>query len=108
MSSKTTRENIQRLAEKRPGVTQLDAAANPDPILAKTGLGSTGQQQTAAGGCIASPLTEPDYTTRTWHDAREVTTTDGIFTFIVEDLASVDMLDANNAAVQLIFAEFAT
>lgn len=105
--SQRLKSDIQRLAQKRPGVVALKTAADPAALLAQTGLGTVPRISAGTAG-IASPLTEPDYTTRTWHDSREVTTTDGIFTFIVEDLASVDMLDANNAAVQLIFAEFAT
>lgn len=97
----------------------VDAGRLPDKslpprsvaIAIPTTAGSARPRQPAgAGGTsgIASPLTEPDYTSRTWHTAREVTTTDGIFTFIVEDIDTVDMLDANGAEVALEFAEFAT
>ena len=65
-----------------------------------TGGGSS--QQATAG--IASPLTEPDYTTRTWHTASAITTTDGIFTFVIEELASIDLTDANGAPVIIEFA----
>ena len=104
MSSQTTRENIQRLAEKRPGVTQLDAAANPDPILAKTGLGSIAKQQTAAEGGIASPLTEDDYGARTWYGEEAYVSSDGVFTFYLAMVESITMKDANGDQVVFNYA----
>ena len=97
----------------------VDAGRLPDKSLgpraaaiaipSSAGAAKPARPSAAAGAAgIASPLTEPDYTTRTWHTAREVTTTDGIFTFVIEDIASLDMVDANGADVVLQFAEFAT
>ena len=95
-------------------VRLVDQGRRPDKTLAPraqaTALpataGSARPSQPGGAGLagIASPLTEPDYTTRTWHAARDISTTDGIFTFVVEDLATIDMLDANGGAVAMQFA----
>lgn len=103
--SQRLKSDIQRLARTRAQLEALIEAGDPAAILASDGLGL---RLAASGTGIASPITEADYTTRTWHDAREIYTTDGIFTFIIEDLKTVDMMDGNGAPVQFVYAEFAT
>ena len=96
------KEDIQRLAKTRPtvGASAASPKANPvDPVT------STGAVRAAAstGGGIASPLTEPDAAMRTYHTSRNISTSDGVFTFVVYDLATIDMLDATGASVVMEF-----
>ena len=97
MSDQRTKDTIQRLAHKRPGLVKLPDAADPAPILTKTGLGSVGRGQSGAAS-IASPLTEQS---RTYH-ATKVTSSDGLFTWAMPD--TVTMLDANGMTVEFIYA----
>ena len=97
MSDQRTKDTIQRLAHKRPGVVKLAEAVDPAPILTKTGLGSVARG-TAGAGSIASPLTEQS---RTYH-ATKVTSSDGLFTWAMPE--TVTMLDANGMTVEFIYA----
>jgi len=104
MSSQALKTDIQRLAEKRPGVVALDAASAPAPVLEKTGLGSAARAAASGGPGIASPLTETAYADRTWHAAvHTLTSTDGLFTIEYSCLESLTMTDANNSQVVLQF-----
>ena len=104
MSSQDIKTAIQRLAEKRPGVVALDAAAAPPPVSEKTGLGSAARTDTSGGQGIASPLTETAYADRTWHAAvHTLTSTDGLFTIEYSCQESLTMTDANNSQVVLQF-----
>lgn len=82
----------------RDAATPLPAAVgSAKPRLA----GSGASTQTGTAG-IASPLTEPDYGTRTWHTGVTITSTDGIWAQVFEDVATLDLLDANDQPVQII------
>jgi hypothetical protein len=94
--------DIQRLAYQRPSKVALSGATAPAPILEKTALGQNSAGTASAG--IASPLVEQDYAERTWHAAYDLTTTDGVFTFAVEDLAAIQLADANGQPVVIQFA----
>lgn len=75
---------------------------------ARTAIGpGTGlaRDSAAAGGGIASPLTEPDYTAREWHPVQTITSTDGLFVLEVSYLKAVSMLDAADRAVVFNFAD---
>jgi hypothetical protein len=79
-----------------------------DPVRPRGVLpGRTGvaTPDTAVGGGISSPLTEPDAGTRTYHAAYSLTSSDGLLVFEVEPLATMDMTDADGGAVQFIFAD---
>lgn len=97
------KNDIQRLAYRRPSKVALSGATAPAPILEQTALGQNLAGTTSAG--IASPLVEPDYAERVWHAAYDLTTTDGVFTFTVEDLAVIQLADANGQPVEIQFAE---
>lgn len=92
---------IQNLAEKRKEPSDLAAAAIPAPIQAQTGLGRPATAGTGTAG-IASPLTEPDYTTRTFHAAQTLLSTDGIWAWQIEYVATIDLTDDNGQPVQMI------
>jgi len=94
--------DVQRLAYKRPTIPALKVASAPAPILAKTALGQRSAVSTTAG--IAGPLVEQDYAYRLWHTAYDLTTTDGVFTFSIEDLAEISLTDSNDRPVVIQFA----
>lgn len=94
-----TQENLQRLTTTRAEPGALSAAPTPKPRLKAVGIGRPTANATSAAG-IASPLTEPDYTTRTWHTAQTLTSTDGIWAIQVQHVATIDMVDDNGLAVQ--------
>jgi hypothetical protein len=94
----TTRDAMRRLARERAGVAALPAAAAPAPIARVSSLSGNAVAATGTAG-IASPLTEDDYTLRTWHTAESMVSSDGVFTFYYTPLASLTLADANGAPV---------
>lgn len=96
--------NAGALPEKR-----LGARADASAILAAIGSAKPRQPGGTSHGTtgIASPLTEPDYGDRTWHDTRTVTDTSGLFTIEYQCVHEIVMLDANGDPneVRLIFAD---
>lgn len=73
-------------------------------IPASTGVGRIIKQPGLVGS-IQSPLTETNAATRQYHADAAVTTTDGVFTWIIKPIKQVDMLDAGDSDVVLIFAD---
>lgn len=57
-----------------------------------------------AGAGIASPLTEPDYSARTFHPDVIVESSDGLFTFKIKPTRQIAMTDANGRSVVFIYA----
>lgn len=80
----------------------LPAAQSKSAIPARTG---TAQPGGSATGSIASPLTEANYAARTWWPDQTITSSDGIFTIKLKPIKKVSFTDANDALVELIFAE---
>jgi hypothetical protein len=93
-----------RLPDKRLG-PRAEASAIPSTAGSAKPKKPPGSGAGTAG--IASPLTEPDYTARTWHATRSITDTSGLFTIEYECVEEVVMEDANSAPneVRLIFAD---
>lgn len=58
-----------------------------------------------AGGGIASPLVETDYSTRLYWPARVGTTVDGLISFLIRPIKEVTQQDANSVVVKQQFAE---
>lgn len=92
-------ENLRRITASRPEPGALSAPPTPTPKLKAVGIGRPTANASGTAG-IASPLTEPDYTTRTWHTAQTLTSTDGIWAIQVQHVATIDMVDDNGLAVQ--------
>lgn len=84
---------------KRP-----DAAAIP-VIAGSAKPKISGSASAGLNSGIAAPLTEPDYTDRTYHDLVTYSSTDGLFTMRVSPLASITMQDALDREVTLVFDE---
>lgn len=80
---------------------RLPAVGSPGALPGR-GTGKPGGVGSGTG--IASPLTEPDYATRTFHAAVTLTTTDGVFTLEIEPLATIDLLDRNSNPVRIEYA----
>lgn len=81
-------------------------AAKPVPsIPQRTGSSAPITAAGTSSGGIASPLTESSYAARVYYPAKNVTTTDGLFTMAVRHLHQITLLDANNASVSMIFQD---
>lgn len=68
------------------------------------GVGFAEPQQPAAtpsAGGIASPLTETNFTDRTYHPETLLSSSDGIFQFAVKRTKSLKFTDANNRVVRI-------
>lgn len=81
------------------------AAAPLRPIIAAAKPKISGSASAGLNSGIAAPLTEPDYTDRTYHDLVTYSSTDGLFTMRVSPLASITMQDALDREVTLVFDE---
>ena len=99
---RTTQESIQRLSATRKEPEPLAAAAKPAPKNSATGIGRPIGAQGTGGGTVG-PFTEADATTRTYHTARVLSATDGVLSFEVEDLATIDLVDGLGVGFQMIF-----
>lgn len=73
---------------------------------------SSAYKESGTTGAIASPLTETVTTnddgtstsTRAYHEARMVETSDGLFSFLVKPIKTLNMQDANRETVVMNFA----
>lgn len=93
---------LHALTEQANGQDSRQDASLPAPLAvpsipARKGSGTpkTSTSSSGSGGVgYVSPLVETAYTDRTWHAARTVTSSDGIFSFRVRDLASIKFEDS--------------
>lgn len=81
----------------------LRPAARGVPVESQ--LGESRQREGNAGGGIASPLTEPDASARTYHGVQELVSTDGFIVIEVEPIESITMEDGDGREVLLQFDE---
>lgn len=98
---RTAQESLQSLAATRQDQEPLPAAARPKPKTVAISIGRPAGTQGTGGGTVG-PFTETDATTRTYHTARVLEATDGILTFEVEDLATMDFTDGLGTAFQMV------
>lgn len=92
--SSTLKEKKLPAPEPVPAIPSRTGSSAPVPLPGTTGSGG-----------IASPLTESSYAERVYYAAKNVTTTDGLFTMNVRHLQQISLLDANNAAVVMKFKD---
>ncbi|OQR35920.1 hypothetical protein BWR15_06220 [Pseudomonas sp. T] len=59
----------------------------------------------STGGGIDSPLTEQDFTARTYWPDKVIQSTDGVFSFKIKPIKSIRQVDANGAEVIQQFAQ---
>ncbi|WP_425915914.1 hypothetical protein [Pseudomonas sp. GWSMS-1] len=76
----------------------------PLPAQTSPGTDTPNPKPTGGGGGIASPLTEPDATQRTYYDPVLLPTTDGLAWVSWRSVRRIEMVDAGNAEVVLEFA----
>lgn len=77
----------------------IPAGRGVAPYLAGGGGGGGG------GGGIASPLVEPDFNQREYYENSYYLSGDFLFALELKPVKKIKMRDANNAAVDLEFAE---
>ena len=100
---KQFRDSLQQLTKPTGRATlRLPPLDQPGPIPAGVGIGSTSGGSSAG---IASPLSEPDPSQRTYHPARQVESSDGLFAIEYQPLASIVMADATGREVVLEFGD---
>jgi hypothetical protein len=101
--AKDLTEAIAALTEAASGKTSRVDRSLPDPRIPPAIPARTGSSKpiagAAAGGGIASPLTETDYADRTWHAERTITSTDGVWALKINPLKSIKFKDALDADV---------
>lgn len=102
MTDRRLIDDLNRLIEHQPRAREpLPPAAGKAAIQGR----GVGKPSPVGGrGGIASPLTEPDYTKRTWHPEVIVTSSDGVFTLGIEPIKHVEMTDADGAPVVIEYA----
>ena len=76
--------------------TALAKAAPLPSIGVRTGSSGPVDKSTGSGTGIASPLTEGDYSARTWHPERTVSSSEGLFVLVIKPVATMSFTDANN------------
>lgn len=103
-TDKTTRQlvrDLNAIIEPQAQQQALPAAEPRDPVPG-VGIGRRlGGAAAGGGGSIASPLTEPDASTRTYHQERAVASSDGVFVLMLRPIKTIDLLDANQAPVRV-------
>lgn len=88
-------------SKPKRGKGVIDPAVSAgNPIGQSKGTGYASQSSSTGGG-VASPLVEVAYSGRTYHPESTITSTDGIFSFSVKRIKTIDFKDANNSNVQL-------
>lgn len=78
--------------------------AKPVPAIPER-TGSSAPIPLSGSGGIASPLTEASYAERVYFPAKNLVTSDGLFTMSVQHLQQISMRDANDATVIMIFKD---
>lgn len=85
----------------QPGDTSLTGKAQKTTIPSQRGESRVREGSSGAG--ISSPLTEPDYTTRTYHaSVGELVSSDGLIIVELQGLNTIDFKDARNRDVQIV------
>lgn len=96
-------DSLNRLIQHPPKARER--LGQPNAAEALSGRGQA--KPTTAGGTgsgIASPLTEPDAAERTYHPEQALTSSDGVFTIMIEPLQRLVLQDANSAEVVVEYA----
>ena len=96
-----TRDSVQRLAKTASAKEPLGSSDIPDPILKKTGFGSSGK----AGTGISSPLTETKYADREYYTTFTLTSTDGLFVMELKRIKKMKFHDADARFLEIDFAD---
>lgn len=101
-----TKKALNKLIDReKTWYSNLEETAPATPIPASRGVGrpAPGNSSSSGGAGIASPLTEKAYADRTYHSAKTITSSDGIFTLVVNPAKKLIFYDANGEKVEVIF-----
>lgn len=99
MSTDRLKHDLRRLTRPDPSAAALPPTHQPKAIPAGRAMGSGPGDDTAG---IASPLTEEDYQTRTYHTAEStLASSSGLFVIRVKRLKHIELVDANDQPVAL-------
>lgn len=99
--------SLQALTEAAQGQTSRVDKSLPEPKVVSAIPSRTGSSGPIAGtgaGGIASPLTEEDYTLRTFHPEQDVKDSSGVLVFKIQPIKSMRFKDATNSLVDVNFA----
>jgi hypothetical protein len=97
---------VNKLVEDKRTAPELGKPKERPPIPASEGFAPplTPEQESTGTG-IASPLTESNFDSRTYHPDEVVLSSDGLYAFVIRRVASITMADANGQQVVFNFAQ---
>ena len=101
-----SQQDLQSLVARGGVQARLQPLPRQEPLPAGVGTGdrqASSARASTAG--IASPLREVSPPQRTYHPPRQVLSSDGLFSFEWQPLASIAMVDANDREVVLEFGD---
>lgn len=103
--AKDLTEALRQLTEGGAGQTSRTDKTLPATRAAPAIPARSGSSGPTSGGSgsIASPLTETDYTDRSYHAPKTITSTDGLLTWEVEPIHHIYFTDLNGASVEIIY-----
>jgi len=104
MTDRRLKDDLNRLIDPPRQLRPPLAPAAGQAAIAGFGVGRPGPTGGGTGGGIASPLTEPDAADRTYHPEQALTSSDGVFTLLIEPLHRLVLQDANSAEVVVEYA----
>ena len=108
MAGYNIRDNISGLSKPRRGQKIPKKNKSQGTLVPRAGVGKpsiTGSGSAAAGGGIASPLTEVDNSRTYYTTVREYKSSDGIFVIEYHNIKTINMTDAKQAPVQFVYKD---
>lgn len=102
VSDKAFRDDLRALAVSDSDARVLPPAAERAPIPASRGVANYTPAASSAGGGIAGPLVETDFSSRQYY-ARGTRSSDGLF--FIPALKEIQLTDANGEIVTIKLAE---
>lgn len=97
-------DSLNRLIQHPPKARERLGPPDAAEALRGRGQAKPTTETTGTGAGIASPLTEPDAAERTYHPEQALTSSDGVFTIMIEPLQRLVLQDANSAEVVVEYA----
>ncbi|MBD9499936.1 hypothetical protein IB256_04035 [Pseudomonas sp. PDM17] len=98
--------DLAALVGGNPAPKRLPAVATRGALADKRGRSDYQEPAATGTGSIASPLTEPAYEDRTFYNtAVTYKSTDGLWSFTVNPIREVKMVDGNETPVRFVYAQ---
>lgn len=109
MPDSNRRQTSRPLLDDVRSLTVAERPRNSLPVILKAGAIPSGRGVSAAppksNGGIASPLTEDDFNTRTYHEESVMLSGDFLVGMEIKPLKQITMKDANGEKVLMIYAD---